>query len=44
MSVDQMREAIKNVYKGPKWVRKVQTMPPNQVIAIFKNLQKQQKV
>lgn len=44
MSVDQMREAIKNVYRGPKWVRKVANMPPNQVIAIFKNLQQQKKV
>lgn len=44
MSVEQMREAIKSAYRGPKWARKVSTMPPDQVIAIFKNLQQQKKV
>lgn len=44
MSIDQMREAIKKAYRSPKWTRKVNNMPDNQVVAIFKNLKSQSKV
>lgn len=44
MSVEQMREAVRNAYKGAKWFRKVKAMPDNQIIAIFKNLQQQNRI
>ena len=39
MTTDQMRNAINEVYPGPKWTLKCQTMPDRQVIAIYKSLQ-----
>lgn len=35
MSVDRMREAIAEVYDGPKWKKKVANMPDYQVIAVY---------
>lgn len=35
MSVDQMREAILEVYPNSTWRRKVDKMPDEQVIAIY---------
>ena len=31
----QMREALKKVYDGDKWQKKVKLMPDNQVLAIY---------
>lgn len=35
MSTELMREAIKKVYPGEKWKKKVEKMSDNQVIAIY---------
>lgn len=40
MSVDQMREAITKVYDNPTWAYKVRRMADNQVIAIYRTMQK----
>ena len=40
MSVDQMRAAITKVYDNPTWAYKVRRMADNQVIAIYRNMQK----
>ena len=40
MSVDQMRLAVTEAYPGWKWACKVAKMPNNQVIAIYRNLQR----
>lgn len=38
MTVDQMRSAIMDAYKGPLWRMKVQEMPNRQVIAVYKDM------
>ena len=35
-----MREKLADLYPGPNWRLKCQTMPERQVVAIFKNLEK----
>lgn len=35
MTVDQMRDAIAEVYGGNKWKKKVSKMDDNQVIAVY---------
>lgn len=44
MAVEQMREALKSVYRSPKWKRKVDNYPDNQVVAIYKRLKLQNQV
>jgi hypothetical protein len=50
MRIKIMREAIKAAYKtfdgrpAPRWVRWVDRMPDNQVVAIYNNLKQQEKV
>lgn len=43
MSVDQMRDAITKVYDNPTWAYKVRRMADNQVIAIYRTMQKSGK-
>lgn len=38
MTVDEMREKVKEAYKGDRWKRNVQYMPDDQIIAIFYRL------
>ena len=38
MTVDQMRCRLAEVYPGPKWYVRCMQMPENQVIAIYKNM------
>lgn len=38
MSVQQMRDALKKVYPGPRWSAKVDKMSDNQVIAVYNRL------
>ena len=38
MSVEQMRAKIIEVYEGDRWRRRVQLMPDNQVIAIYRRM------
>ena len=35
LSVEDMRAAIAEVYKGGRWLYKVENMPDNQVIAVY---------
>ena len=35
MTIQQMKDAIVNVYKTPSWRKKVETMYDDQVIAIY---------
>jgi len=44
MTVDQMRCALAEVYPGPKWRLKCQTMPERQVVAIYKSLSEKDKL
>lgn len=44
MSVEQMREAIKNAGHSRKWTEKVKRMDPAQVVAIYHRLQQQSKI
>lgn len=39
MSVEQMRAKISEVYESDRWRRRVQLMPDNQVIAIYRTMQ-----
>lgn len=43
MPVEQMRHEISLVYPYPKWQNKVRRMAPNQVIAIYKSFQRNNK-
>ena len=38
MSVEQMRAKISEVYESDRWHRRVQLMPDNQVIAIYRTM------
>lgn len=38
MSVEQMRAKISEVYESDRWRRRVQLMPDNQVIAIYRTM------
>lgn len=38
MTVDEMREKVKEAYNGDRWKRKVQYMSDDQIIAIFYRL------
>ena len=38
MSVEQMREALKQRYPGPNWIYRVDHMTDQQVIAIYYRL------
>lgn len=38
MTTEQMRSRLADLYPGPKWKLKCQTMPDRQVVAIFKSL------
>jgi hypothetical protein len=39
-----MRAALKTVFIGRKWARKVDKMPDDQVVAIYRRLQQQNKL
>lgn len=39
-----MRSALKTVYKGRLWIRKVNKMSDEQVVAIYRRLQQQNKL
>lgn len=41
MSVQQMREAVRNAYRSAKWKRKVDAYPDSQIIAIYHRLRQQ---
>lgn len=38
MTTDEMRLALADLYPGPNWRLKCQTMPERQVVAIYRNL------
>ena len=40
MTVDQMRERITTVYGGPRWRLRVQEMDDRQIIAIYKDMER----
>ena len=40
MKVEDMRNAIRNVYSGPAWQFRVSTMDERQVIAIYRDMLK----
>lgn len=40
MTIDQMRNALVRVYPGPKWKSRVQAMDTRQVVAIYKNMER----
>lgn len=44
MAYEKEREAVKAVYKSANWIRKVNAMSDNQVIAIYFRLKKQNKI
>lgn len=44
MTVDQMRIRLFSAYSGDKWKKKIEKMPDNQVIAIYKRLESQGKL
>lgn len=44
MTVDQMREAIREVYPGQAWQFKVDTMKDAQVIAVYMRFLHQNKL
>lgn len=44
MTVDAMRTRLTEVYPGPKWRLRVMQMPERQVIAIYKNLSRNNKL
>jgi hypothetical protein len=35
MSIEQMRESVKNMYPGEKWHRRVSKMSNRQIMAIY---------
>lgn len=39
MTIDTMRMAIASVYPGVRWKARAQSMPDNQVFAIYKKFQ-----
>jgi len=39
-----MREALKQAYKGPAWIKRVDKMPEDQVSAVYLNLKRQNKL
>lgn len=43
MTIDHMREALKKINKSPKWVRKVNNLPPRDVADFYKRLKQQNK-
>lgn len=44
MSITAKREAVKKAYRGNKWRQRVNKMPDEQIVAIYKNLKDQNKV
>lgn len=44
MPTKAMRAALKTVYPSKKWAQKVDKMSDAQVVAIYRNLQQQNKV
>lgn len=44
MNTKAMRAALKTVYTGDRWKRKVDRMSDAQVVAIYRNLQLQNKL
>lgn len=44
MTVDQMRNALVEVYSGPVWRMRVSGMDDRQVIAIYKCMQKENRL
>lgn len=44
MSVDHKRETVKGAYSGDKWKQKVDSMPDDQVTAVYIRLKGQGKV
>lgn len=39
-----MRAALKTVYKGRRWIAKVNKMSDEQVVAVYRSLQQQHKL
>lgn len=44
LQISQMREKIREVYSGDGWVKRVQNMPNDQVIALYYKFLKQGKI
>lgn len=43
MTIEQKREALKKVNKSPKWIRKVNSLTPQDVADFYKRLKQQNK-
>lgn len=41
MHINQMRKEIAKVYPGPKWKKRVENMPENQVLAVYNSFLKE---
>ena len=44
MTVEGMRDRICNVYNSDKWRRRVALMPERQVVAIYKNMERHNRL
>lgn len=44
MSVDQMRDKVKEAYPGAEWKRKVNNMGENQIIALYYKFRNEGKI
>jgi hypothetical protein len=44
MSTQQIRALVAGAYDGQRWKEKVKKMSDNQVVAVYKSLQKQGRV
>lgn len=44
MSANKERELLKKAYSGKAWAKKVDKMPDEQVIAVLRRLQAQNKI
>lgn len=44
MNANQMRIELKRAYKGASWAAKVDKMSDNQVLAVYRRLQSQNKI
>lgn len=44
MSIEQMRVEIVKVYPGTKWRKRVERMPDDQVLAIYKSFERTGKL
>lgn len=44
MNIQQIREAVKSAFPGPKWARRVNNMSDQQVQAVYLRLKKNNEI